>query len=118
MNPINPRVPEGSKVYSFLYRTTDPEYLTQDVLTVSLPSGFYIDVGWFPEHDPNGCYVIRVFYQYWNAQHIAPVQVKTVEEVVLAVEHLAERFNSDVVATSSCSSSSFAFGTGPALIVA
>ena len=104
MSPIRPRVPEGSNVYSFLYPTTDPEYLTQDVLAVSLPSGFYIDVGWFPEHDPNGYYFIRVFYQYWDAQYIRPIRVKTVEEVVVAVEVLAGRFNSEVVST--CSSSS------------
>lgn len=106
MNLIRPRVPDGSRVYSFLYRTKNIEYLTQDVLAVSLPSGFYIDVGWFPEHDPDGCYVIRVFYQYWDAQHIRPVKVKTVDEVVQAVELLAERFNSDVVATSNSASSS------------
>ena len=103
MTPMKPRVPEGAKVCSFLYRTADPEYLTQDVLAVSLPSGFYIDVGWFPEHDPKGCYVIRVFYQYWDAQQIPPIQVKTVDEVVQVVESLANRFNRDAVATSSTS---------------
>ena len=101
MTPIKPWVPEGAKVYSFLYRTTDPEYLTQDVLAVSLPSGFYIDVGWFPEHDPEGCYVIRVFYQYWDDQKIPPIEVKTVDDVVREVEILANRFSRDTVATSS-----------------
>jgi hypothetical protein len=103
MMPIKPRVPEGARVYSVLYRTADPEYLTQDVLAVSLPTGFYIDVGWFPEHDPEGCYLIRVFYEYWDAQQILPVQVKTVDEVVQVVESLANLFCRDAVATSSTS---------------
>ncbi len=117
MNAIKPRVPAGAKVYSFLYRTTDPEYLTQDILAVTLPNGFYVDVGWFPEHDPTGRYVIRVFYQYWDAQYISPVEVATVDEVVLTVERLADQFNSDVVATSSCSSSC-AFATRHDLAIA
>jgi len=100
MMPMKPRVPEGARVYSFLYRTADPEYLTQDVLAVSLPNGFYIDVGWFPEHDPGGSYVIRVFYQYWDAQQILPIQVKTVDEVIQVVESLANRISSGAVATS------------------
>jgi hypothetical protein len=103
MNPVKPQVPEGANVYSSLYRTANPEYLTQDVLAVSLPSGFYIDVGWFPEHDPEGSYVIRVFYQYWDAQRILPVRVKTVDEVLQVVGSLAVCFNSDTVATSSTS---------------
>ena len=101
MTPIRPRVPEGAEVYSSLYRTTDPEYLTQDVLAISLPNGFQIDVGWFPEHDPEGHYVIRVFYQYWDAQKILPVRVNTVDEVLQVVESLADRFSSGVVVASS-----------------
>jgi hypothetical protein len=106
MIPVKPRVPEGARVYSFLYRTTEPEYLTQDVLAVSLPSGFYIDVGWFPEHAPTGHYVIRVFYQYWNDQKINPIRVKTVDDVVQVVESLVDRFNSATVATASTKSES------------
>ncbi len=105
MNAIKPRVPDGSKVYSFLYRTTDPEYLTQDVLAISLPSGFYIDVGWFPEHDLKGEYVIRVFFRQWENEQIAPIRVRTVDDLVPAVELLAERFNAAVVSTSNSTSS-------------
>jgi hypothetical protein len=101
MTPIKPRVPEGARVYSFLYRTTNPEYLMQDVLAVSLPSGFYIDVGWFPEHELTGNYVIRVFFQYWDQQRINPIRVKTVDDVIQAVEALAVRFSSPMITMSS-----------------
>jgi hypothetical protein len=106
MNPIKPQVPDGSRVYSSLFRAMDPDLLTQDMLAISLPSGFYIDVGWFPEHDPAGHYVVRVFYQYWNAQQIPPIRVKTIDEVLQLVESLAVRFNSPAVSTPSTGSES------------
>ena len=60
MNPIDLILPDGSAVYNRLFRTTDPAYLTQDVLAVRLPNGRMIDAGWFPEHDPAGSYLITI----------------------------------------------------------
>lgn len=39
----------------------DPMLLSQDMLEVELPTGVFLDVGWFPEHDPQGEYVIMAF---------------------------------------------------------
>lgn len=100
MNPVQLALPPGVEVYNFLYRTRDPEYLTQDQLTVALPNGFRVDVTWAPEHDPNGEYIVRVFFEYWNNQRITPIRTSRIDEVVSFVEALAQHFNQDQVFTS------------------
>ena len=105
MNPVKLRLPPGSETYNFLYRTRNPEYLVQDVLSVSLPNGFCIDVGWFPEHDPAGHYCIRVFQEHPDAQKIPPIESRNLDDVIQTVESLAARFNAPAVFTSSSSES-------------
>ena len=68
MIPIQLNLPAGSEESNYLYPELEPDDLTQDMLTVGLPNGYYIDVGWFPEHDVNGRFLIRVFYEHWNRQ--------------------------------------------------
>jgi len=104
MNPVNLSLPPGSVAYNFLYRTEDPEYFVQDLLSVSLPNGFCIDVGWYPEHDLSGRYWIRVFQESWDAQRIPPIKMQRLDDVIQTVESLAARFASPVVLTSSNSS--------------
>jgi hypothetical protein len=105
MSPVTLQLPPGAKVYNALYANTNPEDLTQDLLAVALPTGFFVDVGWFPEHDPLGTYCIRVFWQEWSAQQIPTIKTKNLNEVVQIVERLAKRFNGSAVLTSSSSSS-------------
>lgn len=101
MNPVRLTLPPGCEIYNFLYRTRHPEYLVQDQLSIALPNGFFIDVGWFPEHDPTGEYIIRVFYEYWNDQKIIPIQTRDIDEAVRTVEDLAQHFNQQQILTSS-----------------
>ena len=100
MKPVEVRLPEDCEVYNFLYRTRDPEYLVQDQLTVALPNGFFIDVAWAPEHDPDGEYIIRIFYEYWNNQRMAPMPTRSIDDVVSIVEELARHFNARQILTS------------------
>ena len=86
MNAAKLQIRDGVVVYNNLDLTTDPEYLTQDVLAVELATGFWINVGWFPQHNLEGRYLIRVFYQDWNDQRIPPIEAKTVDQVVCIVE--------------------------------
>jgi len=103
MNPVHLNLPDGSKVYNFLYRTRNLAYLTQDVLTVELPNGYCVDVGWFPEHDPAGSYHISVFWQFWDHQKISPIKTKSLDEVIATVENLARTFNRQTVSVSPAS---------------
>ena len=100
MNPVKLNLPDGARVYNFLYRTRDPEYLVQDQLSVVLPSGYIIDVTWAPEHDPDGEYIVRVFYEYWNNQRIIPITLRAIDDVVSLVEELARNFNKEQILTS------------------
>jgi hypothetical protein len=89
VKPVELSLPEGCETYNFLYRTRDPEYLLQDQLTVALPNGVFIDVAWTPEHDPNGHYVIRMFYKCWDNQLLSPREERDIERVVAIVKYLA-----------------------------
>ena len=93
MNPIHLNLPPGSECSNYLYQNLDIEDLTQDLLTVKLVTGFYIDVGWYPEHDPRGRYVIRVFHGTWDNQKLnRPITTRYVGEVVAHVEALARHY--------------------------
>ncbi|HUT12634.1 MAG TPA: hypothetical protein VMY42_19215 [Thermoguttaceae bacterium] len=105
MRRVNPSLPEDAKVYNFLYPTSDPEYLVQDLLVVRLATGYCVDVGWWPEHDPEGCYEIRVFYEEWDNQQIEPIQTRDIGEVARNVEALASRFNESCVSVPSSGAS-------------
>jgi len=93
MNPISINLPPGVEVANYLYPKMDPEDLTQDIITVRLPNDYYIDVGWYPECDPNGRFVIRVFQGFWDNQKLdTPMTTKDPLEVIFAVEKLARHY--------------------------
>ena len=48
------------QVIGSLYESDDLSELGQDMLEIILANGILIDAGWYPEGDPNGCYVISV----------------------------------------------------------
>ena len=72
-------------VVNSLYDSKDPGFLTQDLMLVELPGKTYIDVSWFPEHDPSGAYLITVFRGH---DQITEAEAKTAYEAVNIVERL------------------------------
>lgn len=100
MKPVDLHLPDGSKVYNFLYRTSDPNYLVSDILTVCLPNEYCIDVSYKPEHDPAGAYFVRVFWRSWDMPKTPDLRLNNVEEVIQAVEALASKFSFDNVTIS------------------
>jgi hypothetical protein len=101
MNPISITIPAGAEISNYLYPDLDVSDLTQDIVTVRLPTGYYIDVGWYPEHDPNGHFVVRVFRGTWDCQQLPrPFESRYAHEVVRAVEQLADHFSGSVVRAS------------------
>lgn len=93
MKPVPINLPMGAKISNYLYPTMDMDDRTEDLVTVSLSNGFFIDAGWYPEHDPNGQFVVRVYYQFWDDQREVPKYARTIEEVVDIIEKLSERFS-------------------------
>ena len=88
-------LPEGVKA---IYGTTiegeiDPESMDQDVLAIELPNHICIDVGWYPENDPSGCYWVRVFQGDWDHQLLdEDIQCEDIGELKEILETLAEQF--------------------------
>lgn len=93
MTPLEIKTPPGASISNYLYPVMDAEDLTQDLVTVSLPNGNFIDVGWYPEHDPMGRFVVRVFAGFWDRQMIdPPIETPDVDALISVVEDLADRF--------------------------
>jgi hypothetical protein len=54
-------LPSEAQVIGDLCDRSDVDYLTQDMLQVELPGSVFIDVGWYPDLDPNGEYRVIAF---------------------------------------------------------
>ena len=66
MSTIELRLGGDVKVRGSLHDTSDPSYLTEDMIEIDLPDGRTIEVGWLPERDPGGAYRLTVFKDYWD----------------------------------------------------
>src|SRR5438132_6388760 len=101
MNPIQINLPPDAQASNYLYPVLTDDDLTQDMLTVRLSNGYFIDVGWYPEHDPNGRFMIRVFQGEWNNQKLnQPIETREIAGAIYAVERLAEHYSRPQIPTS------------------
>jgi hypothetical protein len=108
MNLVVPNlgmVRDAKIIANSFYDSKDPGVLTQDLLLIELPGKTFIDVSWFPEHDPSGAYTITVFRGY---EQIADAEAKTVPDALSIVEGLALRYSAPV-ANVSCSEAKVVF---------
>jgi ABC-type amino acid transport substrate-binding protein len=69
----------------------DVSDLSQDLVQITLGTNYGIDIGWYPEHDVNGDFVIRVFYETFD-NCIIEVKTKTVDYVRVIVEMFSKEF--------------------------
>ena len=84
---------------------SDASVLTQDMLEVHMRNGVVIDVGWYPEHDPKGCYYIRPFFKVWDHQLLSvPLATSDRAEACRIVEYLAVKYSSATIAESASQS--------------
>ncbi len=51
----------GVVVRGEVFESKESAVLLEDLVEVELPSGKFIDLGWYPEHDVNGEYVVRLW---------------------------------------------------------
>ena len=89
MNPLTPNLcmaPEAKIIVNSLFDSKEPGFLTQDLLLVELPGKTFIDVSWFPEHDPEGAYTITVLR---GRDQIHDEEAVSAREALLIVERLA-----------------------------
>ena len=38
-------------------------HLNEDLFQVCFPQGYLLDLGWYPEHQENGCFIIQVIFR-------------------------------------------------------
>lgn len=96
-NPLHINAPRDAKVSNYLFEDMEPFELNQGLLLIELSNGICIDVGWFPENDPQGNFCVRVS-KGW--EDFSSGMCKTTSEVVEKVERLIERFSPSIVQTS------------------
>lgn len=84
--------PDNIIVKGGLPLTQEVEDLVNDMLEIDLPSGITIDVGWIPEHDPNGKYRIVLYKKYWADQIEAPIYLDNRKMVVDKIYELVENY--------------------------
>lgn len=88
--------------------SAEPRDLTQDVLEIELDNGVFIDVGWYPEHDPHGQYHIRAFLECWENQITKrPIRVASTEEAIEVVDGLVKCLSGNLISVSLSSSLQF-----------
>jgi len=94
MNAINvPITVPGCRIKGMLCDSYPPEDLDQDILQVSLPNGITVDVGWYPDGDPDGEFKVVVYRKYWSNQLCAPFVTRGPREVAKAVEKLVVQYS-------------------------
>jgi hypothetical protein len=101
VNPIDLQLGDDVIVKGCLYPTKDPAYLREDLLEIDLPSGLTIDVGWYPEGDPEGAYRIVVYRGYWVQQVIEPITTADTERAVEVIRKLCSTFAAPRLSSSS-----------------
>jgi len=52
---------QGVVVRGEVFDSNESAVLLEDLIEVELPAGRFIDMGWYPEHDVDGEYVVRLW---------------------------------------------------------
>ena len=85
---MKPNIP-NAVIRGEIHAPTDASLLTQDMLEVELADGVIIDVGWYPEHNPNGAYGVVAFQGHPDRPIGKPYYTKDPQAVIAKVETLA-----------------------------
>lgn len=92
MSKIELSIPSFAKVKGSLYDTSDIRDLTQDMLEIELPGNIFIDVGWYPQWNPAGQYMILVFRDTVDNLLERRIRNRDHHEVANMVSSLVDRY--------------------------
>jgi hypothetical protein len=96
-------LPTGAEISNYLYENLDVEELHQDLVTIDLPTGYSIYVGWFPEFDPQGEFWVRAV---WESGETPPIKTKSIEGVQQAVNAMINYYSSNRIARTASTAAS------------
>ncbi len=115
MKTLTLKLPLGAVQRGHLYRDSGVNYGSGDVLEVELPTGFMIDLGWYPRK-PETPFRVVVYREYFG-DHFVDFYVATPDAAAQAVEFLAERFSSSITCFS-CSESKSSYAPRDSIFAA
>lgn len=96
MTPIDLQLPTLTIRGQLFDHYPDVVELDQDILEVELPNGLTVAVGWFPECDPTGHFVVTTFRRYWTDKVGDPLTAKTPQDAADIVRRIAEEASRSV----------------------
>jgi hypothetical protein len=88
VKPVQLQLPDEAHIVGELYPPGDARLLTDGMLHVGL-HGLCIDVSWYPEHDPDGEYIVTVYQDSWENKVREPLVTRDPGQVASFVERAA-----------------------------
>src|SRR5262249_32498337 len=76
------QIPEDAKVIGAIDESCGTDVLDQDMLLIELSNGIGIDLGWYPEEDPDGSFRVVVFKDFWDQRVGEPFETRSIQEAV------------------------------------
>jgi len=91
MNSVTIKLPEwtGAKEV-FNHLVEDDSFYSSDLVYITLGNGYHLDVGWYPENDPNGKYIVVLYVSDFD-NPIQELEFTKVQEVVACLEDMATK---------------------------
>ncbi len=89
MNKIEPTIPGSTVTYNYLYDDMPLNWKEEELFFAILPNGNTVDVGWYPECDPNGAF--KVTLRDSAQQRIDVMSTRDLNQMILAIESLASQ---------------------------
>lgn len=78
--------PEGSVVrFNYLCADTDYRWRWEDLVNIVLPSGNELDLGWYPQSDPEGEYTLQEV-RSWDEEPIRVIHTRNLQVVLQAIQ--------------------------------
>lgn len=66
----------------------------EDILQISFGKHFLMDVGYYPEMDPNGCFVVYAIQDYDWANPLVEIECRSITELKKVIEETAALLSS------------------------
>jgi hypothetical protein len=92
MSYVNLNLPTQAKVLGALRKTDVLHDLNEDMLQIELPGDVFVDVGWYPDWDPNGEYRLKVFHDTVDSQLEPQFCSRDVNAVEATIYYLVAKY--------------------------
>lgn len=88
MDPVDFGVSGVEIIFNDLYEDAPIELLMQDLAAIKLADGTFVDIGWYPQFDPAGCYRVSRHDREWG-EELGYCVARDIRDVIEAVRRFA-----------------------------